>query len=118
MEKVGTLFGYIIAGVNWWNKNQELPAKVEQLQQELDSLKSGDKALYNFVDKKSQSYAVGYRVKKVVDEQTGKTRKVRQYRDWKGYFNDIYIDHEATEFYGIDQYYYIDKDSHEKIYCW
>ena len=115
---LGTLIGYIISGVNFWNSIEGLPGKVDALELRLDSLQRTDRSLHDYIAKKKSSYAVGYRVKKVFDEQTGKYRKVRQYRDWKGYFNDIYIDHEATEFYGIDQYYYIDKDSQLKIYCW
>lgn len=112
----GTLIGYVITAVNWWEQQKELPAKVLKLEQELDAIKKGDQTIYDYIESKSKSYAVGHRVKKVYDEEKGKWIKVKQYRDWEGVFHDVYIDLELSDFYGWDQYYYIDSETHEKIY--
>jgi hypothetical protein len=74
--------------------------------------------LEDYVHKKSKSFAVGFRVFKEVDEITEKVIYKKKYRDWRGTWNDIFYDEEASELYGVDYYFYYHKDTGEKIYCW
>lgn len=109
---LGGLFSYIVFAVDWWKFESELPSRIESVEKDIDTLQ----LIKDYIDSKSQSYAVGFRVVKYYDESTGTWKKKKQYRDWNGRFNDIYVDHELTDFYGWDQFYYIDPDTHEKIY--
>ena len=113
---LGIALNYVISGVNWWDEQNALPSRVSNIERELDSLKRGDKKIFDYLDSKNKSYAVGLRVKKIFDEDKGEWIKVKQYRDWSGKFHNIYIDLELSEYYGWEQYYYINPDTHEKIY--
>jgi len=113
---LGGVANTIVNGVNWWNTHKEIPSKILMLEKEIDSLKKGDSFLYDFVGSKSESYAVGYRMKRIVDEN-GKIRWVKQYKDWKGNVNNIFLDRENSDYYGRDYYFYFDHDTDEKIYC-
>lgn len=115
---LGTIGRATVEIVNHWNFYQELPTRLDNIEDSIKSLKQGDEVFVDYFDKKSQTFAVGFRVKKTVDEHTGRVRFVKQYRDWKGYLNDIILDKELTEYYGIEYYFYFDKDTQEKIYCW
>jgi hypothetical protein len=115
---IGTLGTGVVNTVNHWNFYQTLPVRLDSIEVNIDNIENGDKKFYEFFDKKSSTFAVGFRVKKEKDEHTGKVVWVKQYRDWKGHLNNIFIDHEMSELYGTYQYYYIDRDTHEKVYCW
>jgi hypothetical protein len=118
MGTLGTIGTGVVNTVNHWNFYQALPARLDSIENHVKTLEEGDKEFENFFDKKGNSFAVGFRVDKTKDEHTNEIMWVKKYRDWKGRLNNIYIDHELTDFYGVDQYYYIDKDTHEKVYCW
>ena len=125
ITSLGTGVGYLGSASNWWNNQQNIPKQLEKLNKKIDSIISEDslkdikiEKMMRYIELKKRSFAVGFRIKKVTNEHTGKERWIKQYRDWKGHLNDIYIDFELTEFHGTDYYYYIDKDSHEKVYCW
>lgn len=45
-------------------------------------------------------------------------KEVKRYRDWKGRWYEIFRDKESSDLYAIDYFYYIDKQTDEKIYCW
>jgi hypothetical protein len=74
--------------------------------------------LEKYVLNKRKSFHVGFRVFKYFDEETGLTTRVKRYRDWNGVWHEIFRDLEASETYKVDYYYYIDKKTDEKIYCW
>jgi len=74
--------------------------------------------LEKYVINKRKSFAVGFRVFKHEDEETGKISFVKRYRDWQGTWHEIFRDRETSDLYGVDHYYYIDKETDEKIYCW
>lgn len=95
------------------------------LKENVDSLKHGDERyekrifeLENYVANKRLSFAVGFRVFKETDEETGITNKVKKYRDWDGKWHTVFRDKEYSDIYGVDYYYYIDKETDERIYCW
>ena len=115
---LGTIGRATITVVNHWEFWESLPTRLDNLSDSVSCLYKGDAIFESYLDKKSQSFAVGFRVKKTTDEHTGKIRWVKQYRDWKGYLNDVYIDKELTEYYGIEYYFYYDKDTGEQKYCW
>jgi hypothetical protein len=74
--------------------------------------------LETYVEKKTKSFHVGFRVFKVMDEDTGIMTRVKRYRDWDGKWHEIFKDIEASLMYGVDYYYYINQKTDEKIYCW
>lgn len=121
---LGIILEGIIVGVNWYNHQQEMFKKVTTLETMMLDIINGDKQkddkivkLEDYVSSKNKSYAVGFRVFKDVDEETGKIIKTKKYRDWSGVWYNVHIDNSMSDYYGVDYYYYIDKDG-EKIYCW
>lgn len=108
---------YLISGVNWWNSQQNIPKKVQEMEVRDSIILLKLDFVIEYIENKKKSFAVGFRVAKTVDEHTGEPRWVRQYRDWKGRWHPIYLDLELTELYGIEQYYYIDSDTQERKWC-
>lgn len=104
----------VVLGVRFWDDWTALKQLFEsekKVNERLDAIEA-------FIFEKKSSYAVGFRVEKVFDQETGGVIKVQQYRDWLGRSHNVYLDLESTELFGIDHYYYINPKSHEKIYCW
>lgn len=122
LSVLGTIGTGVVNTVNHWNFYKVLPDRLDKIESSIDSLYKGDlkefSIVNDFLNKKKETFAVGFRVKKTIDEHTGEPRWIKQYRDWKGNLNDIYLDYELTEYYGMEYYFYYDKDTHEKIYCW
>jgi hypothetical protein len=119
---VGTLGTGLVNTVNHWNFYQALPDRLDEIENSIDSLYKGDlkefSLLDSFIARKKETFAVGFRVKKSIDEHSGEPRFIKQYRDWKGRLNNVYLDYELTEFYGMEYYFYYDKDTGDKKYCW
>lgn len=115
---LGTLGTATVTVVNHWEFWDSLPSRLGNISDSVAKLYDGDAVFEDYLEKKTQSFAVGFRVKKTTDEHTGKTRWIKQYRDWKGNLNDIYLDKEYSEMYGIEYYFYYDKDTGDKKYCW
>jgi hypothetical protein len=76
------------------------------------------KKFSNYIVSKRKSYAVGFRVFNDKDEDTGIVTQKKMYRDWEGIWNEVYIDNKYSRDFGVDYYYYIDKKTGEKTYCW
>jgi len=96
-----------------WHDYKELQEKVKN-----EDYDNRIKKLEIYVTEKRKSFAVGFRVFKEFDEETGKITYQKRYRDWEGIWHEIYYDLEASELYGVDYYYYIKRGTGEKIYCW
>lgn len=108
---------YLISGVNWWQGQNSLPQRVKDIEHNDSIIQKKLDFLINYVENKKKSFAVGYRVIKEIDEHKGTEIWKKQYRDFKGHWNPIFIDLELSDYYGFDTYYYIDQDTHEKVYC-
>lgn len=119
---VGGVIWGVLTGIYWftekWHEYEVFKESEKQVLDRLDKIEANQKKLLNYVDKKSTSFAVGFRVFKMEDEETGKTTLVKRYRDWDGVWHEIFRDKELSDLYGVDYYYYIDKQTDEKIYCW
>ena len=76
------------------------------------------KNIEKYVLSKKKSFAVGFRVFNDTDIETGVVTKRKMYRDWNGVWNEVYLDVEYTSQIGIDYYFYIDKRTGDKVYCW
>lgn len=118
---LGALWG-ILEGVYWftekWHEWEVLKDNEVHMVERIDRLEENQKNILQYVENKRKSFAVGFRVFKEVDEITGEVTFAKRYRDWKGVWHEIFQDLEASRYYGVDYYYYIDKNSDEKIYCW
>jgi hypothetical protein len=122
---LGVILEFIIIGVNWYNSQQETFDKVNNLEKTILDIVNSDKDkdnkildLEEYVSNKDKSYAVGFRVFKHRDDDTGKLMKTKKYRDWSGKWNDVFYDKTMSINFGVDYYYYIDRQTSEKIYCW
>ena len=114
---LGTAGTFLVKAVNLYNTYKEVPILINDIQTKDSIINKKLDYVVSYVENKKRSFAVGYRVKKEIDEQTGEEVWTKQYRDFKGRWNDIFIDLEMSNYWGYDVYYYIDKDTHEKIYC-
>lgn len=119
---------YLLSWADWWNTQNSLPAKIKNVSKKADAILKADSIMeetFNrrlliieaYIHNKKNSRAVGFRVKKDVNENTGEEYWRKQYRDWGGTWHNIHLDIDMSEVYGFDCYYYID-NNHEKIYCW
>lgn len=125
---VGIVWG-VLEGVNavtkWWHKEELKEQKIEELEQTLLKVINDDiekdkriDSLDDYVTTKKKSYAVGFRVFKETDKETGIVSFKKMYRDWQGIWHEVYLDREYSDIYGIDYYYYINKNDGRKTYCW
>lgn len=119
------IFETTYAITEWWHKEYlkekkilELEHRVEELHKEDSSQNSKIKYFDNYIKNKNESYSVGFRVFKQKHFESGGIIHKKMYRDWDGAWHEIHYDKKASEFYGIDYYYYIEKETGEKIYCW
>jgi hypothetical protein len=98
--------------------------KIDTLEKTLLDVINGDKEkdfkieeLNDYIEQKKHSYAVGFRVEKQILPD-GSIQKKKMYRDWDGHWHEVHLDNHMTAVYGIDYYFYIDKNTGEKVYCW
>ena len=119
-----TGLNYMGNAFHWWNTQNYLPTQVKNLNDKIDLVVKGDslkdvriQEMMNYIESKKQSFAVGFRVMKNIDEHTGEETWIKQYRDFKGKWNNIYLDLEMSEYFGVEQYYYIDQETQEKEWC-
>lgn len=112
--------------VTEWVHEEELKEeKIELLEKTVQKIINEDKekdkkiqSLQDYVDDKNQSFAVGFRVFIKEDPYSNDVVRKKMYRDWNGVWHEVHLDHKYTNYYGIDYYYYISKESGEKVYCW
>jgi len=120
---------FLVSGVNWWNTQNDLPADIKSIDDKMNSIMSSDSTMKEsfdmriltieaWINNKKTSRAVGFRMKLVVDEDTEIERWEKQYRDWSGMWHKVYLDPDLSELYGVDHYYYIDEETHRRVYCW
>ena len=116
----GIVFG-VLEVVFWFSKwyDEEVAYRnsLEKMIEDNKSIKQDLKKATDYISKKKSSFAVGYRVFRELDEETGKIVKTKMYRDWSGSWHEVHFDSEMSEFYGVDHYFYID-DYGDKVYCW
>lgn len=70
-----------------------------------------------YVNQKRSSFAVGFRVVTVIDEETGRKIKKKTYRGWDGVVHTVYKDGYLSDMEGIAYYFWIGEDG-ERNYCW
>ena len=73
------------------------------------------KKLEEYRSYKKQSFAVGFRMFKLVDSETGEIKWIKRYREWSGEWRDVFKDSECTEYIGMDCYFYYN-DNGKRIY--
>jgi hypothetical protein len=113
---VGGIFAGVIKVNNEWQGYQDVKHRLELLEkgdQGRDSLVAIHDA---YIKRKKKSFAVGFRVVTVYDEDLGKWVRKRKYRGWDGITYEVHRDDHYSNIYGYDLYFYIDEDG-EKIYC-
>ena len=126
-----------LAGATWgiielvfmftaWNHAYELRGeKIIELETMIIEVIDGDLKKDEKIDNllihqsnKGNTFQVGKRTEILVDEETGIKTTIKKYRDWDGVLHEVHKDHEMTESYGIDYYYYISKQTGLKVYVW
>jgi len=115
------VFG-ILEGTYWftaqWHDYQVMKKKVMTLDTGDVYINQRLITLEKYLEEKNRSFAVGFRVFKEQDELTGNVTYRKMYRDWSGKWNEVFIDFEYSQEYGVNYYYYIDKTNGAKVYCW
>jgi broad specificity polyphosphatase/5'/3'-nucleotidase SurE len=120
----GAIWG-ILEGVYYfteqWHEIQTMKKEWAEMKEEEQWVKENVNKLVKYVQDKKKSYAVGFRMFRYEDEQTGETKWKKRYRDWNGEWHDIFYDQEASELMGVDYYYYVDETKpppDNQVYCW
>ena len=117
------VFEVIWVVAEWHQKEVALETKVSDLEKKLKDVISGDvkkdkqiDSLISYIESKKTSFAVGFRVNKITDEETGEITYKKMYRDWNGVWHEIHYDLYMSQTYGYDYYFYVDKNTGDKIY--
>lgn len=112
------IFRGVITVVDEWREFQSFKQRVINLE-------SGDSLLENtvqintaYIAAKNMSYAVGFRVEIDINPHTNEMTKRKMYRNWEGEWNEVHKDQFYSELDGVDYYFYIDKETGDKVYCW
>ena len=87
-----------------WHEYQELKTNEVQLIDRIDRLEKNQKDVLKYMQGKKQSFAVGFRVFKMEDEDGGGVTLTKRYRGWDGKWHEIFRDKEWSETYGVDYY--------------
>jgi hypothetical protein len=124
----GTVFGLIEGSLwfaGWVHSETEYRNKIETLIKDLGDVIKADKdkdkrldELEAYREKNKGSFAVGFRVTKVWDETLQKWGYKKFYRDWSGYLNEIHYDAYMSSLEGYPSYFYIDRETGDKIYVY
>ena len=107
--------GYLLYG--FYDEYKQMQATMELLVEQENSFETRISHVEEFVNRKNKSYAVGFRVVTVTDEETGRQTKRKKYRGWDGEEHTVYLDKEFSEQQGIDYYFWIAADGSIN-YCW
>lgn len=109
----------------WHAEYEDRGIRLEQLQDRIYQLENGDAEIAAELDNilyhesnKGNTFQVGKRTEIIEDVETGIKVKVKKYRDWDGILHEVHKDNEMSMTYGIDYYFYIDKQTGNKIYVW
>ena len=116
----GAVWG-ILEGVYFftqhWHEYQLLIKTVKKLNNGDNNFENRITYLENYLEKKNKSYAVGFRVTIVTDEETGRHIKKRTHRGWDGEERNVYKDAALSETNGVDYYFWVDEQG-ERNYVW
>lgn len=121
----GTFWGIfeVVYVVATWHKDEvALSQNVTKLGNSIDSLlvliNNADQEIENienYIDKKKQSYQVGFRVVRQYDDETHQYVSKKMFRAWDGILYEVHYDYALSQTWGYDYYFYVDIDG-EKIY--
>ena len=108
---------------DWLHQEDLMKKYLENIQSKLDEIIKLDKkkdekieSFEKYIDKKRQSFQVGFRVFKETDSTTGTISYKKMYRGWDGHWHEVHYDEYYSSQFGYDFYFYVDRQTGEKIY--
>lgn len=111
------IFEAVYQCVGFYNEYEALKTTVIELQNVDNSYESRISSIEEFVNRKKKSFAVGFRVVVVTDEETGKQVKRQKHRGWDLEEHTVYKDEALSEQEGYDYYFWVDKNG-SRVYVW